>query len=184
MEDAKILELFLGRDDKAITAVSEKYGKGLTRLSENMLKSREDAEECVNDTYLAAWKSIPPKMPNPIFAYLARICRNISLNRLKFIHSKKRNAGICVIYDELEQCIANPDNERRLESKEIADAVTAFLNSETEKTQKIFVCRYFYSESIKDIARELKMSESSVKTQLFRIRIRLRDYLEKEEIYI
>lgn len=183
VDDEKIIELFFKRDDSAILETAKKYEKCLTRLSLNMLKSREDAQECINDTYFSAWNSIPPKKPNPLLSYLACICRNHALNRLRYSSSKKRS-GITVLYDELEQCIENPDDVRRQDSREIAQAISSFLKSESETVQRLFVSRYFYSESIKAIAHEMGMSESNVKTQLFRIRSRLREFLIREEIYL
>lgn len=185
MEDKAIIELFWARSQQALTETADKYGKRLQGLSMNILHNHEDAEECVNDTYHAAWNSLPPEKPNYFFAYLARLTRNFSFDIYDYKHAKKRTADIVELSQELENCIpALNEFERRAESEEIGKALSAFLFEQPVQMRRVFVQRYWYAQSICDISRDCNMSESKVKSILFRMRGKLKAYLEKEGITI
>jgi len=185
LEDNAIIALFWERSQQAITETADKYGKRLHQLSMNIVHNYEDAQECVNDTYHAAWNTLPPEKPDFFFAYLARIARNFSFGRYDYNHAKKRTATIVTLSQELEHCIPAPnDLEQKSESEEIGKALSAFLRGQSEQMRRVFVQRYWYAQSIRDIASDCQISESKVKSMLFRMRGSLKIYLEKEGITI
>lgn len=185
MEDKAIIELFWARSQQAIAETAEKYGKRLHGLSMNILHNNEDAQECVNDTYHAAWTTLPPEKPDFFFAYLARLTRNFSFGIYDYKHAKKRTADIVELSSELENCIpAQNELERRAESEEIGRALSAFLRGQPAQMRRVFVQRYWYAQSISDISSDCNMSESKVKSMLFRMRGKLKIHLEKEGITI
>ena len=147
-----------------------------------MLHSREDAEESVSDTYFAAWESIPPHRPSFFFAFLAAICRNLSLNKLDWKLAAKRRAEVVTLTEEMETCIPDSGYERTVTGKEIGNAMDAFLEGLPKDSRLIFLRRYWYADSIAEIARRYGMTESKVKMQLVRTKEKLRIFLEKEEI--
>ena len=182
MDDNGIVELYLLRDETAIKHTAEKYGSRLRMLSYGIVKDSLTAEECENDTYMEAWKRIPPNEPRSyLYAFLARITRNISLNRCRGQSALKRSALVCELSAELEQCIPAPDDvECRITDEELGIAINGFLGKLDEEKRNIFIRRYWFMDSVADISKRFAMSESKVKTTLFRCRNRLRDYLEKE----
>lgn len=182
MGDGEIVELFLRRDESAIQHASEKYGRRLRSLSQGIVGDRQTAEECENDTYAEAWNAIPPNEPREyLYAFLARIVRHISLNCCRSRGRLKRKAYICELSAEMEQCIPAPDDcECRVEDMALSDAINGFLASLSTEKRNIFLRRYWYLESIADISKRFGLSESKVKTTLFRSRIKLREHLEKE----
>lgn len=180
MEETKILELFLQRDPRAIEESEKNYGSRLRRLAYNFLKNREDAEECVNDTFLKAWEVIPPASPNSLYAYLAKICRNITLNKLDYLNAQKRGCNVCELTVEMEQCIPNRMEETKAKERELSELLANFLDRLPKEKRIIFVRRYWYGYSISEIANASGVSESKVKTMLCRIRKNLRRYLEEE----
>lgn len=182
MDDAKIVELYLNREESAIRQTAEKYGRRLRSLSFGIVGDPFTAEECENDTYMEAWNSIPPHAPgNYLYAFLARITRHISINRCRHRSRLKRSAFLCELSDELEQCIPAPDDtECRIDNIILGEAINAFLATLEEEKRNIFLRRYWYLDSVSAIAGRFSLSESNVKTILFRCRIRLRKYLEKE----
>ena len=182
MEDQRIIGLYWERNPQAIDETQEKYGERLQRMAENLLEIREDAEECVNDTYLGAWNTMPPKRPSLLFAYLARICRNAVCNRIDWLQAKKRNAQIVELSAEMELCLPSPDEERRQSSQEVGQALSDFLKRQKPQVRKIFLRRYWFGDSIREIAGSFGIGESKVKTTLFRTRNLLREYLQKEGI--
>ena len=183
MDDTDILQLFFNRDQNAIKETETRYGKLLRRISENMLHNREDAEECVNDTLLAAWNSIPPHKPEYLSGYLARILRRISCGKLDSIKAYKRSAEIVALTSELEEVLASPWGvEKEYEQKEVMRALNNFLNLAEDEDRNLFVRRYFCSETVKEAAFALGISESAAKSRLLRIRQRLRDFFIKEGI--
>lgn len=186
MEDEKIIELYLARSENAISETSAKYGAFFLRISRNILRSEQDAEECVNDTYLKAWNSIPPTRPQKLAAYLGRIVRNLSLNRWNRLNAVKRGAGeVTLALDELEECIPAADTvQRESDRKEISGALNQFLQGLSVEKRTVFLRRYWYLVPVKDIAEQLGMTESKVKSMLLRIRGQLREFLEKEDITI
>lgn len=182
MDDGRIVDLFLARDEVAIAHTSQKYGKRLRTLSHGIVQDLQTAEECENDTYAAAWNSIPPNEPRAyLYAFLARIVRHISLNCCRHRSRLKRSAHICELSAEMEQCIPAPDESAcRLDDVLLKDAINGFLASLEPQKRNIFLRRYWYLDSIADISRRFGLTESNVKTTLFRSRSKLRAYLEQE----
>ena len=182
MDDRKIVELFLERDEAAIQYTSEKYGRRLRSVSHGIVQDLQTAEECENDTYVEAWNSIPPHEPsNYLYAFLARIVRHISLNCCRDRGRLKRNAYISELSMEMEQCIPSPDDcECRLDDVVLKDVINGFLVSLDAEKRNVFLRRYWYLDSVADISKRFGLSESKVKTMLFRIRNKLRGYLKKE----
>ena len=182
MEDEKIVELYLERNETAIEITSEKYGKRLRSISKGIVKDLETAEECENDTYMAAWSSIPPHEPKTYFyAFLARIIRNISIACCRKKTAIKRSAFISELSDEMEECIPSPDDLNcRIDDMVFAEMINKFLGGLDSEKRKIFVRRYWYLDSVAEISEKLLISESKVKTVLFRTRNKLREFLEKE----
>ena len=179
MDDAKIIDLYWNRDESAIPATAEKYGKLCTSIAMNILASKEDAEECVNDTYLCAWNSIPPSRPSILSAFLGKITKNLSFNRYKYNTADKRGQGqMPLVLDELSDMICGSNEvEGMLDTKELADAIDAFLDKLSPKKKCIFVSRYWYTESVSDIALRCAMKEGAVSMTLNRLRKKLKCYL-------
>lgn len=184
LEDNDIVGLYLRRDENAIRQTSEKYGSRLRSLSYGITGDRQSAEECENDTYMEAWNTIPPHAPRSyLYAFLARIARHISLNLCRDRSRLKRQAHISELSAEMEQCIPAPDDiECRIDDMVLGDAINGFLSGLDEEKRNIFIRRYWYLDSIADISERFAVSESKVKTTLFRCRERLREHLEKEAI--
>lgn len=184
MEDAKIIELFWARKEAAIAETAAAYGSRLQRLSVNIVESYEDAKECVNDTYLKAWNTIPPQRPTYFFAYLAKICRYLSFGKLDKMNAKKRKAEIVELSAEMELCIPDKRMEDKLEGEEIGRLLNRFLGNLSEENRLLFMRRYWYTDSIQEIADRFGFTESKVKVSLHRTRTKLRNYLESEGIYL
>ena len=183
MEDTKIVELFFSRDESALLQTSAKYGAYCSSIAFNVLGNSEDASECMNDTLLRAWNSIPPQKPASLKAYLGRIARNLALDRYDKLTAEKRGGGQYELaLEELSECIA--DTEAAVEVSELPGLIDAFLAELGEEKRKIFVKRYFYMDPVKKIAEDLSVSESNVKTTLFRLRSDLKERLVKEGIEI
>lgn len=182
MDDHRIVELYLNRDENAIRQTADKYGKRLQGLAYGIVTDCQTAEECENDTYLEVWNRIPPHEPwDYLYAFLARITRHIALNRCRERNSLKRSAYICELSAEMEQCIPSPDDvECRIDERALAEAINGFLGTLAEEQRNLFIRRYWYLDSITDLAKKFRRSQNSVKTMLFRCRRRLKEYLEKE----
>ncbi len=181
MEDSKIIALFFDRQERAIAEVSAKYGDTCSRIATNILKNEQDAEECVNDTYLALWNKIPPEEPDPLRTYVFRIVRNLAIAKYRANTSLKRNSHYDVALDELEDCLAAPHTpEQECESRELAKALDQFLDTLSRENRVMFVRRYWFSESVTDIAKRFHMSDHAVCVRLSRIREKLKKYLKKE----
>lgn len=179
MEDKKIVELYWQRSEDAIAETSAKYGNYCTAIAMNILGVYEDAEECVSDTYVSAWNSMPPNKPKALKTFLGRITRNLSFNRYKHDRAEKRGGGeVSVVLSELEDCVSGKISvEEELNRQNIAKAIDDFLDSLSEKKRDIFVLRYWYSESVSDIAKQFNMKEGAVSMTLNRLRAALRGYL-------
>ncbi len=186
MKDSEIIELYWERNETAITVTADKYGGYCHTISYNILHSNEDAEECVNDTYLGAWKSIPPKRPNRLSTYLGKITRNLSLDRYKLYNAEKRGQGQTgLMLSELEDCIpAKTDVEQSVDEMVLVESLNQFLYAQLERKRNIFIRRYWYLYPIRDIAEAYGMSESKTKSLLFRMRNELKTHLEKEGIML
>ena len=182
MDDTKIVELYLCRDQNAIRYTAEKYGKRLQNISFGIVGDRETAEECENDTYNEVWCSIPPSEPkNYFYAFLCRIVRNISLDRCRKREALKRKAYISELSLEMENCIPSPDDcQQRIDDLVFAEMLDKFLGDLSADKRKIFVRRYFFLDSVEDIAERFCVSESKVKITLFRTRNELKNFLIKE----
>lgn len=179
MTDEKIIELYFNRDEQAIRETQIKYGNLCFKVAMNILNVAEDAEEAVNDTYLGVWNSIPPQRPNVFSAFLIKITRNLSLKKLRFKTAQKRGNGEATLsYDELSECI--PDGQNILstvEENELARVISDFLRALPEAERRIFICRYFYCDSIEEISKRFCFGESKVKMKLMRTRNKLRTHL-------
>ena len=184
MTDSQIIALFWERNEDAIRETDAAYGRKLYAVSDKILRSAQDAEESVSDTYMRAWETIPPQRPNYFFAYLAKICRNCSLSRLQWNSAAKRNAEVVSLTQEMENCIPDRSYERKLEGEEIGRVLNAFLDSISLESRLIFMRRYWYTDSIAEIAARYSISEGKVKTQLHRTRNKLQLFLAKEGIYV
>ena len=184
MEDAKIIALFWERNEQAVKETDTAYGRKLFVLSNKILNNREDAEESVNDTYTETWKTIPPKHPAHFYAFLAAICRNLSLNRLDWRMAAKRNAEVVTLTQEMETCIPDKRQEAETDRQELRHVLEAFLESLSKESRLIFLRRYLYVDTVAEIAARYGISESKVKTQLHRTRSKLHSYLEKEGITV
>lgn len=184
MEDGEILELFRQRDQRAIPALEEQYGGRLRALSLRLLGSPEDAEECVSDTYLAAWNAIPPEEPVYLFAYLAAICRNRALSALGREKAQKRRGEVVALTAELEQCIPDTRRDREETARDIGEALSHFLSGLGEENRRFFLRRYWYGESIAEIAEACGASSGRIRSSLFRTRARLRRRLEEEGVFL
>ena len=181
MTDAEIVALYWNRSEEAIAHTMRTYGRYLMKLAMNILRLRQEAEECVNDTYLSAWNQLPPDRPEKLMPYLGRIARCLALNRYDYLTARKRSAEFTLQLSELEDCLpASGSVERQYESAELAAAISAFLRGLEEEPRNLFIRRYWYSDSIRQLAARYGMGESKVKSQLFRIRGRPREYLNKE----
>lgn len=186
MDDDKIVDLYWERSELAISETEKKYGSYCTTIAVNILHNGEDAKECVNDTFLKTWEAIPPRRPTFFRGFLGKITRNLSLDMYRKSKAQKRGGGeIDLLFGELEDCIpASETVESQQESEMIAQAINDCLLSMKSTTMVVFVRRYWYAESIQAIAARFNMSESAVKTMLFRARKKLKEHLEKEGVMI
>ena len=180
MEDKKIIQLLFARAENAIVELSTRFGKQLHRIAYNILENQSDAEECTNDTYLALWNAIPPVSPDPLAPYVYRTGRNTALKRLHRDTAKKRDSRYDVSLEELNECLPGETMEQTMDARELGRAMNRFLDLKSKESRYIFVRRYWFGDSIGDIARELKMQENAVYVRLNRIRNSLKEYLMKE----
>lgn len=184
MEDTQIIDLYWARDEEAIQATDALYGRRLNALSQKILLNREDAEESVNDTYMKTWQALPPHRPRYFYAFLAAICRHLSLDRLDWKTAAKRSGEVVALTEEMEACIPDMSHDRRMEGKEIGRILDAFLEGLPKDSRLIFLRRFWYADSIAEIAQRYDMSESKVKMQITRTKDKLRAYLKNEEVYL
>ncbi len=185
MQDSDILDLYFARDERAIRETANKYGLSLTRLSENITGSHADAEECVSDTYLAAWNAIPPTRPVHFFAWLARVVRNRSCTVVEARTRGKRTAEWVELTCELSECLpSESDIPAEVESVRLGRVLDEFIRTLDADTRYIFMQRYFYSASLHDIVAATGYSESKLKSTLYRTRQKLKKILEKEEFSV
>lgn len=183
MEDKMIIDLFNLRSQEAITRTKEKYGGLCQAMASRLLSSREDAEECVNDTYLALWDAIPPASPASLGAYAVRITRNLAMKRLTYLTAEKRSAEAAVSFEELEGCIAgNGGPEDAAHEQLLKEALRNFLGSLDERSRWLFLRRYYFFDTPAALAQQLGVAEGTVRSRLHRIRMKLKKYLIKEGI--
>ena len=185
IDDEKIIELFFERSEQAIRELDIKYGKICHNLSYNIVNSRQDAEECVNDAYLGAWNAIPPVKPDPLLTYICKIVRNISLNLYHRKEAAKRSSHYTIAMEEIEACIAATNAvEAEIEAVELAHIIEGFLDTLTVENRVLFMRRYWFSDSCRDIAGFMGLTEKNVSVRLTRIREKLRQYLIEREVFI
>lgn len=186
MEDAQIIELYWRRTPDAISETDKKYGRYCRTISFQILRNDQDSEECVNDTYLKTWSLLPPARPAVFPAFLAKITRNLSLDRYRCLTAEKRGGGqMALALDELSACIPAPDStEALVEQQVLTDALNCFLDELKPESRRIFLQRYWYLRSIREIASDLRISESKVKMVLLRTRTALKAHLEQEGIVL
>lgn len=195
MEDSRIIKLYFDRNESAIKETASKYGAFCRYLSGNILENKEDVEECVNDTYLSAWNHIPPTNPANLKVWLGRVVRNISLNLWNKNHAQKRYQGMELILDELAECVSEdtsgnvPKSEsaedtviNSMTSKELGSIISDFLRNQPENDRNLFVKRYWYGESLKNLSDDMKENVSVVSGRLFRMRQKLQKELVRRGV--
>lgn len=179
MEDEKIIELYWARDREAIAETEKKYGGYCMTVANNILHNTQDAEECVNDTYFKTWNAIPPTRPKILSAFLGKITRNLAFNRYRMENAEKRGGGeTALVLDELAECVSGKDDvEAHVERNALISAINAFLKGIAQDKRNIFVRRYWYCDSVKQIAERYGMTEAAVSMNLMRLRKRLYGFL-------
>ena len=182
VKDDQIIALFFARSQQALTELDRKYGAVCSAVARNILKNPQDAEECVNDTYLGLWNAIPPHRPNPLLAFVCRVARNVSLNRYRHNHAQRRDESRNLPLVELEGCLAAPSAEETWSAQALGQTLDCFLDTLDRKSRVMFLRRYWFSDSVSWIARQMGITENHVSVQLHRIRSRLKQYLEQEGV--
>lgn len=182
MRDSEIVEMYCNRNMLAVQYTQEQYGGQLQRFAERMLGNREDGMECVNDTLMQAWNTIPPNCPEHLSAYLFTLCRNLALNQIDWKNAKKRKATCIELTKEMEECIPDTADVYSENVMELGKLITTFLQTQTKERRQMFLCRYWYGDSVRSIAEIFHCSENRVNVTLHRVRKELKKYLEKEGI--
>ena len=182
MQDEQIVLLYWDRDPCAIAETQTKYGAYLTKIAMNILSDRQDSEESVNDTYLAAWNSMPPQKPSALSVYLSRLTRRISIDIFRRRSARKRMGNQYTLsLSELDEAIpGGPTPEEEMETAQLAESINRFLRTLSAEERNTFLGRYYYMDPLKEVAAYCGMSESKAKTMLFRTRVKLKEYLKKE----
>ena len=184
-DDEKIIDMFFERSEQGIRELDMKYGKICHNLSYNSVNNRQDAEECVNDAYLGAWNAIPPVRPNPLLAYIVKIVRNISLKIYWRKEAAKRSGHYKIALEEIEGCIADRKTvEDEIEARELARIIEEFLDTLTAENRVIFLRRYWFADSYKDIAEFVGLTEKNISVRLSRIREKMKKYLIEREVFV
>jgi len=181
LKDDKIIDLYVSRNELAIDETARKYGNYCFTISHNILHNEGDASECVNDAYLKVWEAIPPEIPTYFKSFLGRIVRNLSLDRYRFTHRKKRDSEMEVLLSELEECVST-GVQSQLDHNFTAQIISSWLLTKEEEKKALFVKRYWHVRSIKELADDYGLSESKVKSALFRMRKELKNHLQEEGI--
>ena len=185
IDDEKIIEMLFGHAEQGIRELDTKYGKDCHNLSYHIVGSRQDAEECVNDAYLGAWNAIPPVRPNPLLSYIMKIVRNISLKIYWRKEAAKRSSHYTIALEEIEACIADQKTvEDEIEARELARIIEDFLDTLTVENRVIFMRRYWFADSYKDIAELVGLSEKNISVRLTRIREKMKQYLIEREVFV
>ena len=186
MEDEKIIDLYFARSEDAINSTDRKYGLFLKQLANNILHNHEDSEEVVNDTYMKAWDSMPPERPNLLQNFLARITRNLSLNRLKYLLAQKRCSDTAALFSELDECVPDPngDLDTRFDAEQIRASINSYLHTIDNLDCAVFLSRYFYARTIDEISRCYDMTKGKTRYILARVRSGLKARLEKDGVTI
>lgn len=184
MDDLRIIELYFERNEQAIKETDQKYGRLCHKIAYNILESDEDSEECVNDTYLSVWQAIPPARPKSLMAFVCAITRNLSLKRLESATAQKRSRSALVSLSELEDILPDERGNESIDDGEIGRLISKFLRRQKSDARNIFIRRYYFFDSISDIAARYSFSESKVKNTLYHTRNKLREFLIKEGVQI
>ena len=184
MDDLSIIELYFARDEQAIKETDAKYGKLCHSIAYNILNNNEDSEECVNDTYIGVWNTIPPTRPNNYMAFVCRITRNLSLKRIEIMARQKRTQATIVSLDELAEVLPDESIADGISDEDIGKAISDFLRNEKEDVRNVFIRKYYFFDSIGDIATRYGFTESKVKNMLYHTRNKLKEYLIKEGVEI
>ena len=184
MEDEEIVDLFLAREEEAISITQEKYGRQLIGLSMKVVDDHGAAEECVNESYLKTWNSIPPHEPRTyFFAFLAKIVRGLSLDHYKMMRAQKRQSHMVMLSDELDLFVSGPDStERVIDDMVLSDSLNGFLRSQPEEKRDIFIRRYWFFDDINDISKRFGYSPSKIKSMMMRMRNQLKERLEADGV--
>lgn len=182
MNDHEIIELYFSRDEEAIKQTDLKYGRLCRQISYNILNNQEDAEECVHDAYIGVWNAIPPTRPNHLLSFICKITRNQSLKRLESMTRQKRSQGILVSLDELAEILPDESVADGANDEEIGKLISDFLRSEKEDVRNVFIRKYFFFDSIGEIAKRYDFTECKVKNMLYRTRMKLKDFLIRQGI--
>ncbi len=184
MDDLRIIELYFARDEQAIKETDAKYGKLCHSIAFNILNNHEDSEECVNDTYVGMWNAIPPTRPNNLMSFVCKVARNLSLKRLEFMNREKRSASVMLSLDEIAAILPDDRYAPDVRDEDVGKLISKFLRKQKEDVRNVFIRKYFFFDSIGDIAERFGFTESKVKNMLFYTRNKLRDYLIKEGVEI
>lgn len=184
MEESEIIELFRSRNERAVEETEKLFGRKLLSTAVRILGDPEDAKECVNETLWKAWAAMPADGPEYLKAYLLKICRNEAINMLRYKNAEKRQGVILELTAEMEQSIPNRMEEAKIEARELEAGINRFLTELPEEKRKIFMRRYWFGDSVAEIAGRYGVSEEKVKTVLFRLRKKLKKFLEKEDFVI
>ena len=185
MTDSGIISLFFERSDNAVAELSKKYETICMKTSYNIVNNKQDAEECVNDTYLCVWNSVPPEKPNPLLSYVLRIVRNISINKYKYNNRKKRCDNYALCIDELESVISSAETvETEYELRQLVIHINDFLAHTEKLNRMLFLRRYWFMDSYVDISKSFGMREGTVRTRISRIKKQLGEYLLEKGIHV
>ena len=184
MDDRQIIDLYFERSESAIKETEAKYGKLCVSIARNILGNEADAEECVNDTYLSVWNTIPPQRPNNFTAFISKITRNISLKRVRFNTTQKRSAQADISLSELEEVLPDHYYQSDMEDEQLGKLISNFLRTEKPDARNVFIRKYWFFDTVSEIADRYSFSESKVKSMLYHTRNRLRFYLNKEGVYL
>ena len=184
MEDRKLIALFFERSEQAITALTLRFGNRLYTTAYNILNSREDAEEAVSDTYLALWNAIPPEKPDPLEGYVYRTGRNIALKKLRFLRAQKRSSQYDISLDELSSVLSSGNLEDAIDARELGLAIDRFLDTLPKQSRILFLRRYWFGDSVKQLSKDFSLTENTVSVRLSRIRTQLKTYLIKEGFFL
>ncbi len=184
MDDLRIIELYFERDEQAIKETDTKYGKLCHSIAYNILNNHEDSEECVNDTYVGVWNTIPPTRPNHFVSFICKITRNLSLKRLEFMKREKRSADVLLSLEELASVLPDERYAPDVSNEEVGKLISKFLRTQKEDVRNVFIRKYYFFDSIGDIAKRYGFTKSKTKNMLFYTRNKLKHYLIEEGVEI
>ena len=183
MDDVKIIKLLWARAEEGLTLLAKRFGRRLQQTARNILGNPQDAEEAVSDTYLAVWNTIPPERPNPLAAFVYKIGRNLALKKYRANTARKRDGTYDLSLEELAGCIPSPALEETVDARELGRAIDAFLDGLSPDNRNLFLRRYWFGDSVKDVAKAFDLTQNAASVRLSRIRNQLKDYLIKEGYY-